>query len=501
MLKIGLILKDETHVRSFFSTGALNEVAKKNDLILMKPSELSLSLIQKKLFIKIYDLNLDNYANQQNFYLFQNALRFSKRHKSKTFRYKESQNLSILILRKYADKFFKIFNRPNIKYKNLLKYNDSQNYKNFAKSELHIGYYQTLMSILSNLNFVIRYRIMSLPPLLQFAPFMLKINKIQDMTFADVLKKENFDIVLFVSTAMDSYVYDLIKVCSNLKTQTYCLTENWDNLSSKSVFWKKPDYISTWGEQGVIHAKEIHGFHENQIFNIGSARFMKYQIDVKSNAKSRLLLPDNYVLYVGSSVPYDEIASIIEINNEILGNPKIYKNLNVIYRPHPDSRTTQSVRHLNTLGLSRVLVDPQILSELDKSSLNQSINSGRLNLDFYNILLSNSNFVVGGLTSMLIEASLFNKKFLACVYEELSNVVNSPHLQLRNYTHLEGIDTLPNIFFCEGIQRIKTDFRRVFNTSTKEFGNKELDFFVNTDLRNFDKRLSDSIEQIRLRRL
>ena len=54
------------------------------------------------------------------------------------------------------------------------------------------------------------------------------------------------------------------------------IIDNWDNLSSKMIFFEKPEKIFVWGEQTKKHAQNIHSISSERIFKIGSARYENF---------------------------------------------------------------------------------------------------------------------------------------------------------------------------------------------------------------------------------
>jgi hypothetical protein len=86
-----------------------------------------------------------------------------------------------------------------------------------------------------------------------------------------------------------------------------------------------------------------------------------------------------------------------------------------------------------------------------------------------------AKFVVGGLTSVLIEASLIGKNFLAIVHNERGNLT-SPDIVYRSYEHFDGIAKLPNLFFSESKTKLRQNFRFVHDQP--QIDQKEIDRFL-----------------------
>jgi hypothetical protein len=336
------------------------------------------------------------------------------------------------------------------------------------------------------------YRLLSIKPFYLIAPKILGIDKIQCHELLRLIKENNYDLVLYPSSAYEVQIFDTIESSSVGGAKSFFIIDNWDNLSSKTSFWKKPDFIGTWGRQSSNHAIEIQGFLEEQIFELGSARFSNYHAK-SNNSNFELLLPKNYALFLGSFLYFDEISALGQINTEILDNPNIYGDLEVLYRPHPYSENAERFQNCN---FSRIILDPQIENSIFSSHENEGRTLNRLSLDYYPNLISKSKFIVGGLTTMLLECSLFDKNYLALVYREKDNLVTSPHLSYRGYTHFEGIENLPNLSFCSDSSLIGFSFRRVFEAKNQTYDKKSLNYFVHTDVGNYSLKLSKAIDVI-----
>lgn len=267
-----------------------------------------------------------------------------------------------------------------------------------------------------------------------------------------VIKETNPVLVLCPNNAHDAIGSDVVKTCEYLKIPTLFLIDNWDNLSSKSLLWPKPSYLTVWGEQSVTHGVEIQEIDSKKIFPIGTPRYDKYFELRNSRLESKFEFP--YVLFVGTYLKFDEIAVLGKLN-QILQNKFSQSDLKIIYRPHPEQDRSAE---LATLKLDRVLVDPKVgVSE-------ETVNGKVLPISstYFPNLILNSEFVMGGLTSMLIEATIFWKRFLALTYDDGQKYF-SPKSIYENYTHFEGIDKLPNITFCSDLELLEDDFMDVWS--------------------------------------
>ena len=147
---------------------------------------------------------------------------------------------------------------------------------------------------------------------------------------------------------------------------------------------------------------------------------------------------------------------------------------------------------------ARIVIDPQVRSNylgLKPDSLTETFLP---NLDYYPSILANSKFVIGGLTSMLLEASILRKGFLAIVYPEPFNIL-SPKKIFKGYTHFKEINSLPNLEMIKRKSSIVKVFRSTFMNSTPLATGKldsALEFFIYSDEYSYSKRLSILVSNI-----
>ena len=250
------------------------------------------------------------------------------------------------------------------------------------------------------------------------------------------LKNVRPDVVIMPSSAYDPIVIDIIGICQQESIKTILLVDNWDNLSSKSILWRRPDVVGVWGEQTKEHAIEIQGFIDEQINCIGTPRFEQYF------EKRKLVLASHfdfrYVLFVGQSLPSDELRIVQIINDILCSSPFKESGIKLIYRPHPWAMDPNIA---SVEAFEAVEIDPQISA---KNLGSDRVETFQPSLDYYPSLLQNAVFVVSSLTSMLIEASIFRKRVIAIAHNEPNNYT-SPHRVLNEHRQFEGIENLPNV--------------------------------------------------------
>ena len=277
-----------------------------------------------------------------------------------------------------------------------------------------------------------------------------------DASLEAFVKKFSPDAVLMPSSAYDPAVIDMISICQHYNIKSVLLVDNWDNLSSKSVLWCRPDLVAVWGEQTKEHAMQIQGFKKEQISCIGTPRFEQY-----FNKRNKVLVSHfdfKYVLFVGQVLPSDELRIVIIINDILCSSQFKDTGIKLVYRPHP---WAQDQNKASVEQLKAVIVDPQIDA---KGPSLERVEKFQPNLDYYPSLLQNAEFVVSSLTSMIIEASIFRKNVIAIAHREANNYT-SPHRLLKEYRHFEGIEVLPNLIISHTEKDLIKEFKSLMETS------------------------------------
>jgi hypothetical protein len=303
------------------------------------------------------------------------------------------------------------------------------------------------------------------------------------------LHKLKPDLVLFPSSAYDPEGTDLIKICKQNNIPTAFLIDNWDNLSSKSIFWELPSHIGVWGNQSKEHAKYIQGFKDKEVSLLGTPRYDDYFAVRESSLETPYSF--KYVLFVGTALVFDELAVLIHLNKIIQKN-SLLRGIKIVYRPHP-WRQTEDVFALDSL--EHVVVDSQLADAYRSGKRDVSLQPS---LSYYPSLLSNAEFVMGGLTSMMIEALIFHKQFLGLVHDDHKNFT-SMHNVYKNYTHFEGIEKMDAVTLCDDLDILENTFNNVWNSRdvlSSELIDEQRQFFYHHDNVAYQNRLLKMCKEI-----
>lgn len=278
---------------------------------------------------------------------------------------------------------------------------------------------------------------------------ILKSRLTPNRTLSQLLNEGSYSAVVFPSSAYEPLGVEIVLAAKNQGIASVCLIDNWDNLSSKTVFWEKPTKLGVWGEQAKIQATRIHRFSDHSVSLVGSPRFEAYFRPETRRSRARKSR-NPYVLFVGSAMPFDEISALRNLEDLLLQIDKD-ESLSVIYRPHPQQQKRKTPSSFKAEDFKRVQLDDQFLDATRRgmnvpgaADSGLAGNSFQPSLDRYPELLSAATLVVGPLTTMLLEASLCLTRSIGLAYDDGSHFNTS----LKYFTHFDGMERLPGFSFC-----------------------------------------------------
>ena len=57
------------------------------------------------------------------------------------------------------------------------------------------------------------------------------------------------DLIIYTTHCFEPEAFMIPKIAKNVGAKTFFLVDNWDNISCKTVFFNKPDFLGVWGQQ------------------------------------------------------------------------------------------------------------------------------------------------------------------------------------------------------------------------------------------------------------
>lgn len=450
--KLLIVISNDLFIRNYITTDALSLLEDEYDCTFLVSRKISnLDKLKTYTNIRFYDFNNDQSALHYKIF---NLLMSHYRNKSKSFKFREQRGLQI---------DFNFEGNPSAPVW-------------LIKAAIRYCKWLVLKALkFSYRNYLVFYTYFT----------YLKSGLVENPEINSAIDEIKPDLVLFPSTAFDPDGNDLLRICNRKKVQSLFLVDNWDNLSSKTILWIKPDYIAVWGEQSKEHACQIQGFEPSRITSIGTPRFDEYFQTRDTRLPS--LFNYKYILFVGTALAFDEAGALLKLDEIINSNREVLGDLKIVYRPHPWRGGTDSIEGMD---LKNVVIDPQMEESYLKRKNSVDFQPS---ISYYPALLHNSEFVIGGLTSMLIETLIFRKRFLALAYDDGINFTNQYNV-FKNYTHFEGLDHVEAISFCYDLRELDGVLMNMYqrrNDVDPELVDSERMYYYYSDDRRYKERLRD----------
>jgi hypothetical protein len=253
------------------------------------------------------------------------------------------------------------------------------------------------------------------------------------------LLNRSLDYFVIPSSADDPSLYGLISQLERAQIKSVLAIDNWDNLTSKSVFPFNPDYITVMGEPCKEHAQIIHGLDVQNIWALGLPKFEIFRN--RNYINLNVVSQEFTVLYLGFSLQHNEIEVLNSICDMLISEIGI-GDFRLIYRPHPYALTrVPSTEELNSI------IEVELV---DKNDL--ALNGAPTYDDLYFSSMNIANLVIGPPTTMLLEAMLMGKKCVVDATDDhqhrtTSRVCHEKFLHIQDLHLINELDfvfTLPN---------------------------------------------------------
>ena len=213
------------------------------------------------------------------------------------------------------------------------------------------------------------------------------------------------DLIVLISNGAEPSLLEVPKVALKNEIPWNLVVDNWDNLSSKTVFWKKPDHIYVWGKHHSEIAIDFHGIQKSKITEIGTPRLTFPKL-----VETRRI-PGNIVLYAGMQPSYDEVSDLECLMNECRVN-----GYELVYRPHPLRKFTISEKNrIQELAMSgQFFIN---FSENFKDYRNNILHSIEINSKYQDLkkdelLSKNLMCVFATPTSLSLEALIYDQNLI-----------------------------------------------------------------------------------------
>ena len=475
-MKILIFIEDDTYVRNYISTNAFS-MLNSHDLKYFISEKVSKENQIKN--FEICDLKVSTSKLEKSIYKLVNQLQMYDKSKLNTnflFRLKRELIPNFQTLFTVPEPFtFSNFDPLFLRIKKVFP--NSFFFRNIFL--LLTGCYKNLKNIFFEIFGLVRYTLIILIVKLHLKDFLVRFfwTKVPlNSSISEILGNENPDLILIPNSIVGSEIYEILRVNNRLTNcKTLLLVDNWDNLSSKSVFISNPDYLGVWGNQSVEFAQAFHSMDKKNVKIIGTPRFEVYENFHKNKDVGKLpqIISQPYILFIGCALGFDELDALKELSEAISKiSIDLPPDITILYRPHPWGGRSQYLSILKSNPIERVTVDPQILE-------NENILGSKFqpSLDYYPHLLDKALFIVCPLSTMIIESTIMGKQVLALAHEDRHSLF-SPNRILSNYKHFEGLDRLSNVKIIHDLNILPSSLLSIYKNHTNLVDHRELEYFI-----------------------
>lgn len=335
------------------------------------------------------------------------------------------------------------------------------------------------------------YKLASLPVVYNLVKFFI-FWVTRDKNLERIISKINPQIILLPSSGYDGLTFEIIRMAKKKKIPTCLLVDNWDNLTSKTVFPIRPDYLVVWGNQSVEAAIRVHNMERSHVFPLGTPRFIEYMnrenFDLTSPYKFK------YILFAGIAAPFDELSTLKKLE-EIIDRKGI--GIKIVYRPHPWRKHRKCADTFFEYDFKHIVIDEQAKLYYKRDELDEFNDMYMPDLKYYPKLLANMEFMICPLSTMMIEGLLFGKKVFVPVYDDNIHFTNPKNL-LARHEHFRGINKFPNVYLIHNIENLEKIFAQSFWQEQDDLRIQTADVFdfISPDTANYPQELGKIIGQI-----
>jgi hypothetical protein len=489
-----IVITSNEYIRNYFETSAFG-LLEQNEYFFCALDTVSYRAPLEKLPNFIGYFSVSNEAIKKNTLLFNiMMLRHQKRSITFKFRYKRQ----FLNLKNIYENKLQELTQPS-KTSKLLKQTLPLRLSEFISLCLYSPS-SAITFTKQAINFGLIY-LLGRPVLDQVSKYFFEKTTLPSTSLEEIIQNMRPGLVMLPTQAIDTVGNDILRLKKKYNYKTFFLIDNWDNLSSKSIFVYPPDYLAVWGQQSLEHAKTIHKIESKKVFKIGTPRFEPYYALEKSMAEGdypRSPYSFSYILFVGCSIAFDETTALEKIDSALIEYNSHHKNpIKLIYRPHP----WREARKKETIFLKENFKYVELDDQVAENYYSAKGGNFQPNLDYYPALLGNALFVIGPLTTMLLESSLLKKKVLALAYDDHIHYT-SPHNALKYYKHFEGIEKIPGFHFSYSIDELKENVNHILNTLNNPIDSdahkKSIEYFLYRDSKTYSERLNNILNELKL---
>ncbi len=278
------------------------------------------------------------------------------------------------------------------------------------------------------------------------------------------IQKGRYDWIFIPCHAIDELMTDYIAESRELGIKSLVAIDNWDNLTSKSVYVVKPDYLTVMGKKCIEHAQYIHNLSDGSLLPFGLPRFDAYRKhslrDKTRNPKAR-----KRVLYAGFSMAHSEKRVVNAIANFF---DKQYGegNIEIFYRPHPSP-----IPRIDPFEITNPNVVFNSHGNLPRTGMPSMDN------DYLGAMLE-ADVVVGAPTTLMLESMLLGRPSVIDLTTDPYHRTTASNAA-KHFVHMHDLLEVPKLQVGRSIEELLTAIDDLLQKDIDSV-DYEIDYLYNT---------------------
>jgi hypothetical protein len=300
------------------------------------------------------------------------------------------------------------------------------------------------------------------------------------------------------TSLLDHYCNDLLLAANQSLHTVIALQSGWDNLSSKGIIQRAPQFLGVWGPQSGSHASNIQGVKSTAHVILGSPH---YEALVPASSEDRerfraalgVSRSHRLVLFGGSFRQFDETAVLQRLERQIEAREFGEEPIKILYRPHPWRKDRLHEDNFFDHDWRHVVFDPDMEARYRRSKVEARYlaTAPMFDMSYLATLLSAVDAVISPMSTLLIEALIIDKPTMAVAFGDDKHAYNPA--TSAQMTHFEELKTSGILEWCADAGDFEASCRRLIarcgQRNDAKLRRETLDLIVLRDDQSYAQRL------------
>lgn len=276
--------------------------------------------------------------------------------------------------------------------------------------------------------------------------------------FDHILK--NSHMVICQNYGTEGFETRVLRSSNRVGCVSVAIVPSWDNLSSKGVISKKPDFLFVWNQQMKEEAMQLHYFDKNAVKIVGALQFDHYMHP--NHGGGNVEAQTTQIVYTTVTPKYFKYnLDVLECIIDMIERGVLPANTSLIARIHPqvlyDKAFGEDICKYQDLAENHECLQLSIPAMSDWGIFQVPMKS-----DFNHLkhLLSHSTAVLSPASTIMIDAACVGTPSIGLGFDGRKTLkYNNSVRRMFDFTHLKYLKT----FNCFEIAYSTQDFASIFS--------------------------------------